>query len=195
MEPDELAALGLYDPSEVHADLRLELLSYLMALGATAEELLAYRDMLPALAAVLAIRGGPVMTLEEASTQSGLSTDGVRRLTRAAGFPDPEPGTPVYTKGFVELAAGMSAVAVMFGEDACYQLLRVLGSAMDRVADAVVSAFLVNVGPAAQREDPAGLGLARANVEAAALLPLVAPALDTLLRQHLLTAQRMVLVD
>jgi adenylate cyclase len=195
MEPDELAALGLYDPSDAHAGLRLELLNYLTALGASAEELVAYRDMLPALAAVLAIRGGPVMTLEEAAKESGLSVHDVRRLTRAAGLPDPEPGARVFTEGFVALAAGMSTVAVVFGEETVDQLVRVLGSAMARVADAVVSAFVVNVGPAAQRQDPVGLGLARANVEASALLPLVAPALDTLFRQHLLTRQRMVLAD
>jgi adenylate cyclase len=95
----------------------------------------------------------------------------------------------------VALAANASAVADVFGEEAQYQLLRVMGSAMARVADAVVSAFLVNVEPAARREDPVGLGVARANVEAAGLLPLVAPALDLLFRQHLLAAQRTVLAD
>ncbi len=47
-----------------------------------------------------------------------------------------------------------AAVADVFGEEAQYQLLRVMGFAMARVADAVVSAFLVNVEPAARREDP-----------------------------------------
>ena len=56
MEADELIALGLYDPTDVHADLRLELLDYLVALGATADELLDNRDMLPGLAGVLAIQ-------------------------------------------------------------------------------------------------------------------------------------------
>jgi adenylate cyclase len=66
---------------------------------------------------------------------------------------------------------------------------------MARFADAVVSAFLVNVEPTARREDPVGLAVAHANVEAAALLPLVAPALDLLFRQHLLAAQRTELAD
>jgi len=83
----------------------------------------------------------------------------------------------------------MGAVISIFGDDAAYQLLRVLGSAIARVADAVVSAFLVNVEPAARRED-GGLGVARANVEAAALLPGVTSALDAILRQHLLMARR-----
>lgn len=86
-------------------------------------------------------------------------------------------------------------VAEVFGEEVQRQLLRVMGFAMARVADAVVSAFLVNVEPAARREDPVGLATARANVEAASLLPLVAPTLDLLFRQHLLAAQRDVLAD
>ena len=60
--------------------------------------------------------------------------------------------------------------------------------------NAVTSAFVVNVGPAALR-DAAAIGLARASVDAAALLPFVPPALDTLFRQQLLTAQRMLDLD
>jgi adenylate cyclase len=195
METDELIALGLYDPTDVHADLRLELLDYLVALGATTDELLAYREMLPGLAGMLAIRGGPAVTLDEVAQRTGLDADDIRRLVRAAGFPEPEPSARIFTEGFVALAEGTGAIAVVFGEDALYQLVRVLGSAMARVADAVVSAFLVNVEPAARREDPIGLGVARANVDASALLPLVAPALDVLFRQHLLAAQRTALAD
>ena len=56
-------------------------------------------------------------------------------------------------------------MTAVFGEDAANQLVRVFGLAMSRIADAVISSFLVNVAPAAQREDPEGLGVARANVE------------------------------
>jgi len=195
MDAGELESLGLYDPADEHAGLRLELLRYLIDLGASADELVTYREMLPGLAAVLAIRGGPPLTAEEVGQRSGLTIDEVGRLTRAAGFPDPQPGARVLTEGVAALATNARAAADVFGEEALYQLLRVMGSAMARVADAVVSAFLVNVEPAARREDPVGLGVAHANVEAAALLPLVAPVLDLLFRQHLLAAQRTMLAD
>ncbi len=195
MDVGELESLGLYDPTDEHARLQLELLRYLIDLGASADDLVAYRDMLPGLAAVLAIRDGPPLTVEEVAQRSGLTVNEARRLSRAAGFPDPLPGDRVFTEGFAALAAGVGDVGDVFGEDAQYQLLRVMGSAMARLADAVVSAFLVNVEPVARREDPVGLGIARANVEAAALLPLVAPALDLLFRQHLLAAQRTALAD
>ncbi|MGH9136913.1 MAG: adenylate/guanylate cyclase domain-containing protein [Acidimicrobiales bacterium] len=195
VDESDFEALGLFERGGEHAELRLELLRYLTELGATADELVAYRDALPGLAMVLAVRGGPAMTLDEAAQRSGLGAEEIRRLTRAAGFADPAPEARVFTEGFVALAAGLGAVSAVFGEASLYQLLRVLGSAMARVADAVVSAFLVNVEPSARRLDPVGLAVARANVEAATLLPMVAPALDVLFRQHLLAAQRTVIAD
>ena len=195
MDASTWESLGLYDPADEHAKLRLELLKYLTSLGATTDELIGYRDALPALAMVLAVRGGAAMTLHEAAIKSGLPEHDLRRLVRAAGFPDPDPNARVFTDGFVALASGLGAVSAIFGEDSLYQLIRVLGSSMARVADAVVSAFLVNVEPAARRQDPIGLAVAKANVEAAALLPMVAPALDVLFRQHLVAAQRTTLAD
>jgi hypothetical protein len=95
VDPGELESLGLYDPTDEHAALRLELLRYLIDLGASADDLTVYRDTLPGLAAALAIRGGPLLTVEEVGQRSGLTIDEVRRLVRVAGFPDPEPGVPV----------------------------------------------------------------------------------------------------
>jgi adenylate cyclase len=191
----EFEALGIYDPGAEHAAQQLELLEYLVSLGATAEDLVAYRDGLPGLASVVAIRGGAALTLAEVAERSGLSERKVLRLTRAGGFPEPGPDDRVLPDGFVALAAGIAAAEDLFGEEAVQQLVRVMGSTMARVANAIVSAFLVNVEPAARREDPVGLGVARANAEAAYLLPVVASALDVLLRQHLISARRTVLGD
>ena len=116
----------------------------------------------------------------------------LRRLNRAAGFPDPGPVERVLSERFIEVAESLAAAEALFGEEVVFQLLRVMGSAMARVADAMVSAFLVNIEPATRGEDPVAL-LARANSEAAALLPGVTPALDVLLRQHLIAARRTIL--
>jgi class 3 adenylate cyclase len=191
----EFEALGLYDPAAPFAAERLELLDYLVSLGATADDLAAYRDELPGLAAVVAIRGGAAVTVAEVLDRSGLPEAKVRRLTQAAGFPDPGPDDRVFSQEFADLAVAISAAETLFGEEAVLQLVRVMGSAMARIADAVVSAFLVNVEPARRGEDPVGLGVARANTEAAALLPMVGSVLDVLLRQHLIAARRTVLGD
>jgi adenylate cyclase len=190
LNTDGLIALGVYDPKDEHAELRLELLNYLLDLGATADDLVAYGDMLPALAAVLAIREGPVWTLKEVAEGSKFEVEEIRRFVRAAGFPDPEPDLPVFTQGFANLVESAGDAVDIFGEHGFFQLIRVIGAAMARVADAVVSAFLVEIEPEAERKDPVGLAIARANVEAASLLPLVPVLFDALFRQHLLQSQR-----
>jgi adenylate cyclase len=186
----ELEARGLYDPKSESAPLRLELLHYLLELGASEEDLVLNRDRLPGVAALVGIRGGPGQTLQEVADSSGLGVEGVRRLARAAGFPDPDPDVHTFTEGFAGLAAIVASAADVFGEDAFYQLVRVMGAAMARVADAVVSTFLVEVEPAARREDPVGLGVAHANHDATALLSLMPTAFEVLFRQHLLLSQR-----
>jgi adenylate cyclase len=192
---NELEALGVYDPQAPHAGQKLELLEYLVALGATREELVTYRDELPSLASILAIRGSPSVTLGEAIERSGLSEDKLRRLVRAAGFAEPGRDDLVFSSDFADLVATVAEAEAIFGEEAVLQLLRVMGSTTARLADAVVSAFLVNVEPAVRDEDPVGLSVARANVEAAALLPFVGKSLETLLRQHLIAARRTFLAD
>jgi class 3 adenylate cyclase len=191
----ELEALGLYDPAAPDAGARLELLEYLVGLGAGAEDLVQFRDQLPGLASVISIRGGGALTLADVVERTGLSEDKVRRLNRAAGFPDLGRDDRVFGEGFASLAAGMAAAEQLFGEDVVLQLVRVMGAAMARVADAVVSAFLVNVEPTVRGADPVGLRVAQANAEAAALLPMVGDALDVLLRQHLIAARRTSLGD
>jgi adenylate cyclase len=143
----------------------------------------------------VAIRGGRALTLSEAVQRSGISEEKLLQVTRAAGFPDPGPGDRVIGEQFADLAAGMAAGEEMFGEDAVLQLVRVMGSAMARLADALVSMFLVNVESAVRDADPVGLGIARANAEAIALVPTVTGALDILLRQHIIAARRSILGD
>jgi adenylate cyclase len=70
-----------------------------------------------------------------------------------------------------------------------------MGSAMARLADAIVSTFLVNVEPGVRDMDPVGLALARANAEASALMPTVNGGLDILLRQHIIAARRTIVGD
>ena len=65
--------------------------------------------MLPALAAVVGIRGGRALTLSEAVEQSGVSEEKLLQITRAAGFPEPAPGDRAIGEELVGLAAGMAA--------------------------------------------------------------------------------------
>jgi adenylate cyclase len=135
--------------------------------------------------------------MSEAVERSGVSAERMLQILRAAGFVEPGPDDRVLGEQVADLVAGMAAAEAeaMFGDEAVLQLVRVMGSAMARIADAFVSAFLVNVEPAARDADPVGLRLARANADAAALLPFVNGVLDILLRQHIVAARRTILSD
>jgi len=188
--PNELADLGVYDPDAPDATQRLALLEFVQELGAGPEDLHAYSDQLAGLASVVALRGGPALTAAEVVERFGITEEKPQQLNRAAGFPDPGPDDRVFSERFGELGATLAAAEALFGKEAVLQLVRVMGASMARVADAVVSAFLVNVEPAARGDDADGLALARANADAAALVPAVTAALDVLFRQHVVAARR-----
>jgi adenylate cyclase len=186
----DFQAIGVYDPNEPHAAEQLELLQYLVGLGASLDDLADYREELAGLASVVAIRGGRVLALDEAVARSGLDEAKLLAISRAAGFAEPGRHDRVFAEQFTDLAAGLAAGETVFGAEAVLQLVRVMGATMARLADAIVSAFLVNVEPGVSEEDPARLRVARANAEASALLPTVTAGLEILLRQHLLAARR-----
>ena len=62
------------------------------------------------------------------------------------------------------------AGAALLGEEVVLQVARVIGSSMARVADAIISAFIVNVAAPSLADDPGGLALARANTDGIVLL-------------------------
>jgi adenylate cyclase len=191
----EFEALGVYDPLAPHAARQLELLEYLVGLGATADDLVEYRDDLQGLATVVTSRGGRALTLSEAVQCAGVSRKKLLQVIRAAGFPEPGPDDRVISEQLANLAARIAAAEAVFGEEAVLQLLRVMGSAMARLADALVSAFVVNVAPSVTGADPVGLTAARASAEAVALVPTASAAMETLLRQHIIGAWRTILGD
>jgi class 3 adenylate cyclase len=187
----ELEALGLYDPAAPDARERLELLEFLVGLGATPEELVAAGDTLSAVASTVVLRGGGArFRRAEAARRAGISVEEAIRFGRAAGLPDPGPDVAVYGEDDVELLRIFDAGSQLLGIDATMQLVRVIGSALARIADAEVATFLTNVGGPLMVSDPSGLELARANAAAATLLVEAGHAIDVLLRRHVEAAQR-----
>jgi hypothetical protein len=69
----ELEALGAYDPAGPHAATYRELLEFLTTLGASADELVAYRDDLPGLAAVVTVRADKPLTVSETAKREGIA--------------------------------------------------------------------------------------------------------------------------
>ena len=186
----ELEQAGLYFPGGPFAEERLELVHYLLGLGATMDDLVAFREELPGLAMVLAVRLTRTLTLDELVEQSGLDADTTLRIIRAAGFPPPAPGERTLSPDLVGFLRIMPVAVDLFGEDAIFQVVRVMGSTATRLADALVSSFLANVQPAFRDDDPVGLRVARANTLATELLPQVVSGFDAMLRQHLVALRR-----
>jgi adenylate cyclase len=193
VSPDELAELtarGLYDPEAPWAAERREALSLLLDAGATVETLCQAGDEFAALTSRLALRPhGVPWTLDRLAVEAALSPELMVRVWRAAGFPDPGPVGTVAGPEDVAVFRAFAAAAELFGEDVVLQLTRVIGSSMARLAETVVSAFVVNIGPGAAG-DPSGLAMVRANLEANSLLPSLVVAMDQLLRQHMMRAMR-----
>lgn len=187
--PADFEAAGLYEPGADDAASRLALLEYLVGLGATLEDLAAAQsDELPGLASTIALWANrEPLTTEDVAIAAGVEQSFVARAWRAAGFPEPDVDAdgPTFLQRDVELLQIVGAGIELFGEEVTIQLLRVIGAAAARVADAIVSAFIVNVASPAVEADPSGLQLAQASAESMLLLDGLARGFDTLLRHHI----------
>jgi class 3 adenylate cyclase len=183
----ELEHAGLYDPGAPDAAERLALLEYLLGLGATVDELVeAGSAGFPLVASRIALWGpGRRYTLDEVAGRLGVDPATMLRTWRAAGFADPEPGARVFAEPDVEMFEVMQAGLDFFGEDVIVQLLRVLGSAAARIAEASISAFFVNVVPTALGHESSELALARANTDSIKLLDGLTRGFDALVRHHI----------
>ena len=190
----EFEAAGLYDPDSDAAPERLALLEYLADLGATVDDLVtADPNEFPVLASTIAMWGDrELFTIDEVSAATDLERSMIARAWRAAGLPEPDAvsESPGFRRCDVEVLDIVRAGMEFMGEDATIQLLRVVGAAAARVADASVSAFIVNVGPQAVARDPSGLELARVNAESMVLLDGLTRGFDTILRHHMERAFR-----
>ncbi len=191
--PLEFQAAGLYDPDE-HADVgRLELLTWLDEQGFTIEEMQVglVTDALGAMAGDRRLVPGERLDRGTAISRSALAPDDFDRYVTAFGFA-PIQGSPEGEVGFTEAEiAALNAVGVlasMFSPEAATGLMRVLGSALGRIAEAAVSLFLADV------ESPHLLSgsnedvLAHKVYEAVGLVDGLAMHLDPILRRQMLQA-------
>ena len=195
--PVDFRAAGLYDPDAADAPGRLALLEFLADIGATIDDMLAEPE-LPVLASTH-LRCGRI------ASASRLKRRRVARGSRSAGR-QAQSGAPrassirsptarVCTSLDVEMLQSVGLAVGFFGEDVIVQFVRVLAAAAERVADAAVSAFVVNVGPVKLQEDPSGLELARANATSSTMLGALVQAFDVLIRHNLELQRRPIDAD
>ena len=142
-DADELERLCVYDPHAPDAAHHLELIHYVMSLGATLEDVTAAAN-LGELALDLTLRPRGPLTLGEAAASAGLDRRTTERLMNAIGIAtDPDGHITDDEAAAVRLLAG--ANNSLLGEAATLQLARVTGSTMARMAETLVGIFRLQV--------------------------------------------------
>jgi class 3 adenylate cyclase len=177
---------GTDDPA-VEAE-RANLVRLVEASGGSAAQLAAATtlEQLRRLAVELLFLGSPALyTADEAGARAGVSGDEITALRRVVGLPPVAPDERRYTDDDVHLAEVVNAASEFFGTAATMQLLRVVGAAMARVADAAVSTFVTTASTDAGATDNV-----EANQTAASMMPQLLQVMDTVLRRHVVQASR-----
>src|SRR3954467_403499 len=131
---DKLEAAGIANPRE-----RADLIKYLGELGFTIEEMAEaeLRGRLFGLSGdVLQWSGRPIHTLASAGEQLDLSAGDVERIWGLLGLTVAGPDIPVLSQADVDALGTWASLKTVVGEDGAFGLLRVLGAAMARLAEA-----------------------------------------------------------
>lgn len=184
---DALEAAGIANPRE-----RAGLLTYLDELGFTVEEMVQAerRGRLFGLAGdVLLWSGPPIYTLATAADELGLSADDVARAWSLLGLTVAGPDVPTLSQADVDALATWVALKALVGEDGAFGLLRVLGTAMARLAEAestMIRAGSPNIQMTHTHDE---LATARAYRAAAEFVPRIGALIDTVHRHHLASAR------
>jgi adenylate cyclase len=189
--PSDFEAAHVYDPTAADARERLNLLRLIDARGGTIDQIVAAHRSgeLERLASeLLFLPEVERLSATEVAERAGVPVDEVHRIWRASGFPDA--GVPSFTVRDVELVLTFRSATDLFGREPALQLLRVIGSAMARVADATVSTFTATAGTTSMAADPDTGAVEAANQLAAALFQDLKWVMDALLRHHLVAAAR-----
>jgi adenylate cyclase len=190
-EADELQRLGVYDPYAPDAAHHLELIRFVLALGATVEDVAAAAN-LGELAVDLTLRPRGPLTLGEAAAAAGIDWPTTERLMTAVGIPtDPDGPITDDEAAAVRLLAGASND--LLGEEATLQLARVTGSAMARLAETLVGVFRLQVELPRRAAGTPYVDVVKEYAELTrTLLPEFVSTLDAVLRRHIVAvAERM----
>jgi adenylate cyclase len=197
MTPAELAALeaaGLYDPRAPNAADRLALIEWLATQGTSVDAMIASGRRgatLTGLAGDLALRGADArLTLREVADLAGMAPERIEAIRRASGLPPVAADERLFGPDDATAFASFGLAASLFGEAPTLHFIRVVGSALARVAEAAVSLFLVTIEEPLRSAGGSETDLAKANLQVMEALRIIPPVTYSLLRAHLETAIR-----
>jgi adenylate cyclase len=142
-DADELVGLGLYDPSAPDAADRLELVRYVLSLGASTEEI-EQAPNLGELALDLILRPRGSRTVREAAARLAADWPFAQALMTMVGLPaDPDDVLTADESASLELLS--KTAPELLGAEATTQVARVVGHTMARLAETLVEAFRLHV--------------------------------------------------
>ena len=194
MDPEELEALGLYDPAGPDADERRALLALALEHGATIDEIHAAIDgaRLHALAVErLLVPHTPNLTLGAVANAAKVTPEFATRVWRALGFALAADDAVVCTETDVATLVFYGLLASQVSDTAAVSLARATGSSLSRVAHAHVA--MVRSGIEAPLRDAGGtdVDVARGFVDmASVMVPSIYPMFEAVHRRHLVEAAR-----
>ena len=184
---DALEAAGIADPRE-----RADLIKYLDDLGFTAEEMVEAekRGRLFGLAGdVLSWSGPPIYTLQAAAEELGTTADEVARTWALLGLTVAGPDIPALSQADVDALATWLALKAAVGEGGAYGLLRVLGAAMARLAEAESTMIRGGMPDIQMDHTHDELATAQTYRAIAEFVPRIGALIDTVHRHHLISAR------
>ncbi len=184
---DALEAAGIANPRE-----RADLIKYLEGLGFTVDEMVEAerRGRLFGLAGdVLAWSGPPIYTLQTASEVLGLPAEDVAQAWALLGLTVAGPDVAALSQADVDALATWVALKTVVGEDGALGLLRVLGAAMARLAEAEATIIRAGTPDIQMTHTHDELATAQAYRAVAEFVPRMGALIDTVHRHHLISAR------
>jgi class 3 adenylate cyclase len=184
---DELEAAGIANPRE-----RADLIKYLDDLGFTVDEMVQaeLRGRLFGLAGdVLSWSGPPIYTFKTAADELGIPEADVARAWTLLGLTVAGPDIPALSQADVDALATWLAIKAVVGPDGALGMLRVLGAAMARLAEAESTMIRAGTPDIQMTHTRDELATAQAYRSVAEFVPRLGALMDVVHRHHLTSAR------
>ena len=142
---EEIEAAGLIDPSAPDAEYRTVIAQQLLDVGLSVADVIAILeadDVEHAMNSRL-LFPGPRFEITEFATRVGVSVEQIKQISFAAGLAPSGAGDDarIFSARDEAVFAAFNAGVALFGEQATFHFIRVMGSALSQVAEAAVALF------------------------------------------------------
>jgi adenylate cyclase len=165
-----------------------ELEGFLHGLGATPDQIRAAAEggHLSGLAADLVLTSGAELTARQVGERAGTTVEDVVDVWRTLGLAV-DPDDRAFSDDDVELVRGLVTLESFRGHEGD-ELLRIIGGALSRVADAAVAVYVQTVETSMHAAGASDIEMARDNATTAAMALQLGDAMGTLFSHHLRAA-------